>query len=68
MSAVEMKLTAQSIEVVVKLTAVFNDAEKVKLWLITKNLNFGNISPLYLINCGRSHRVLQFIDAAKLGL
>lgn len=43
------------------------DDEKVKLWLETKNLNFGGCAPIDLINRGRAHKVREFIDDAKGG-
>jgi hypothetical protein len=44
-----------------------DDEKKVEYWLHTKNLNFGNLSPNFLIERGRAHKVLQFIKDAKEG-
>lgn len=52
------------IEIVINLHVIFNDTKKVVAWLKTKNMNFGNYSPLYLLSIGRGKKVLQFIEAA----
>ncbi len=61
----QMRLTPEVIEIIVKLCLVFPDSKKVYAWLTTKNMNLGNLSPLYLINCGRANKVLEFINSAK---
>jgi len=43
------------------------DEEKVKLWLKTPNMNFGDCSPMTLIHLNRGHKVMSFIKAAKEG-
>lgn len=60
--ALEMKLNKVSIAIVVELHAIFNDYDKIYTWLTTKNLNFGGISPLYLINTGKAAKVVAFIQ------
>lgn len=60
-----MRLKPESIAIVVLLHAFFSDEKKVYAWLTCKNLNFGNLSPLYLINVGRGNRVLEFIKDAN---
>ena len=40
------------------------DVEKVALWFRTDNLNFGGVSPDFLIQCGRAKKVWQMVDAA----
>lgn len=54
-------VTETNIEIIVNLHAFFQNYQKIKLWLTTKNLNFGNITPLRLMQMGRSHKVLEFI-------
>lgn len=62
----EMRLTEQSLEICGHLHAIFdNDYSKVMAWLTTKNLNFGGCSPLMLINRGRGHKVLEFVEDAN---
>lgn len=63
----QMRLTSDTIEIVVKLAVFFNDTEKVYAWLTVKNPGLGGISPLMLINTGRAHKVLQFIVDAQEG-
>ena len=41
--------------------------EKAELWYKTDNGNFGGVSPELLVNRGRAHKVLKFIEAAKEG-
>lgn len=60
----QVRLTAETIEIISKVHKFFKDAKKTQTWLTTKNPHFGGISPLYLINVGRAHKVIQFIDAA----
>lgn len=59
-----MKVHKDFIETCVLLHSFFNDYEKTALWLNTNNLNFGGLSPLYLIKIGRGHKVLSFIRTA----
>lgn len=66
--ALEMKLNKISIAIVVELFAVLdNDYDKVYQWLVTKNLNLGGMSPLYLINRGQGAKVVKFIQDADEG-
>lgn len=41
------------------------DPYKVLVWLNTPNPNFGGVSPWFLMDQGRSHKVLNFIKNAK---
>ena len=41
------------------------DNHKTMLWLVTKNLNLGDVSPINMIQVGRGDRVLQYILSAK---
>ena len=59
-----MKLDNQLVEIIVKVNSILNDYNKTRAWLTTKNLNFGDISPMRLIERGRGHKVLEFIDDA----
>lgn len=56
-------LSPKVIEAILLLHSRFNDIDKVSQWLNAPNPNFG-CSPMKLIMCGRSHKVLQFIKAA----
>lgn len=62
-----MRLTAEAIEIIFRVNKVFKDPEKTRLWLTEKNLGLGGISPLYLINVGRSHKVIEFIRNSRQG-
>lgn len=42
----------------------FNNEERFELWMLTKNPFLGNVSPVWMILCGRSHKLVQFIDNA----
>lgn len=53
-----------TVEIIVELHVHFNDYKKVALWLRTKNMNFGNIAPLRLMQIGRQKKVLEFILSA----
>ena len=55
----------QVVETVITLYEFFKDFEKVKEWIFAKNLNFGGVSPCELIQLGRGHKVLEFINNAK---
>ncbi len=37
------------------------DANKSKLWMETKNPLLGDVSPSYLLEIGRAHKVIEFI-------
>lgn len=64
MEILNKEISKEVIEIIVELHATFSDYEKIHFWLTTKNLNFGDVSPLYLILIGRGHKVLQFIKSA----
>ena len=66
----EQKTNSETISEIIRKLKIFfeEEPEKVQLWLNSPNMNLGNISPAYLIRCGRAHRVLQFINfAAEAG-
>ena len=53
------------IKSIVDVNYFFNgDIEKVALWFRLDNLNFGGVSPDFLIQCGRAKKLAQFINAA----
>ncbi len=60
-------LTKELIEIIVKVHDQLGDVDKTYTWLTVDNLCFGGISALRLIDCGRGHKVLQFIDDAIEG-
>lgn len=39
--------------------------EKALLWYNTDNPHFGNASPRRMVEMGRGHKVLSFVDAAE---
>ena len=43
------------------------DQEKINSWLIKENLSFGGSTPMKLIEAGRVHKVLTFIEAISKG-
>lgn len=59
-----INLDETTIEIVIGLHIFFDDYKKAKDWINTKNLNFGGVAPLELINRGRGKKVLQFINNA----
>ncbi len=60
----QVELSEELVHIVIALHIHFSDENKVFHWLRTKNLNFGNMSPVDLINRGRANRVHQFIVEA----
>jgi len=48
-----------------KLMVYFKDEDKAESWINSKNPAFGDIEPAYLINRGRGHKVIKFIDACE---
>lgn len=46
------------------LNKFFNDTQKVEKWLNTLNPNLGNSTPQKLMDNGRSHKVLSFVESA----
>lgn len=52
------------IDAVVGVHCFFNDIEKCALWFRTENPMFGNVSPEFLILCGRAEKVAKFVNAA----
>lgn len=65
MTQLQIRLTPETCEIIGLLFETLGTKEKVYFWLTTKNLNLGDISPLYIINVGRAHRVLEFIKNAR---
>lgn len=63
----EVRIDKQTVEIISKVQDFFKDYEKTNAWMRTKNPFFGHLSPIFLINRGRGHKVLQFIDNAKEG-
>lgn len=45
------------------LNKFFNDMQKVEKWLNTPNPNLGNSTPQKLMDNGRSHKVLSWIES-----
>jgi len=61
-----MKLDNQLVEIIVKVNSLLKNYDKTRAWLTTKNLNFGELSPMSLIERGRGHKVLEMIDDSIL--
>lgn len=57
----EMRITPVTIEIIIRANSVFKDAKVVHDWLMGRNEVLGNMSPYYMINRGREHRVLELI-------
>lgn len=53
-----------TVEIVVSLYGIFNDMHKVVLWLKAKNPAFGDLSPLRIMQLGRSSKVKDFVEMA----
>jgi len=54
-------------EIKKKLLTLLKDDDKIELWLNCPNGNFGNSTPMALINANRGHKVLLFINSALEG-
>lgn len=57
-------LNEDLIHIILGVHCCLSDEKKVLAWLKTKNLNFGGIAPIKLINIGRAKKVRQFTDEA----
>ncbi len=55
------------IEIILLIHCIFNCEKKTLFWLKTKNLHFGYIAPLKLIQLGKTKKVIQFVKAAADG-
>ncbi len=55
------------VEILLCVHVCLGDEEKVVAWMKTKNLNFGGIAPIKLINTGRAKPVLLFVQDAAMG-
>lgn len=60
----KVELTNELIDIICKVNCFFENYDKTLLWMKSKNNNFGGCSPLDLINRGRSHKVVEFINDA----
>lgn len=61
---ISVYLDEEVCEIIQKVNDYFkNDYSKTALWLRTKNMNFGDIAPIKLIQFGKAKKVLQFIDS-----
>ena len=59
----KIELNETNIKIICKLNYFFNDFKNVETWLRTDNINFGGISPCFLMSIDRSNKILQFIEA-----
>lgn len=57
-----LPLTEQNVHILFNLVNRLG-VPKTIIWLKTKNLNLGGISPINLIHLDRGHKVLEFIIA-----
>jgi len=60
----KIELNETNIKIICKLNYFFNDFKNVETWLRTDNINFGGISPCFLMSIDRSNKILQFIETA----
>lgn len=54
------------IMIIIELYVHFNDTQKVRAWLYQPNLNFGGVSPVWLIIVGKGKKVLDFVQQREL--
>jgi hypothetical protein len=59
----KVSLTKNMVEAIVRAYLFFQDYGKARVWLCSKNLNFGGFSPVELIHRGRGFKVIEFINA-----
>lgn len=50
------------IDIIISLHVTLQSEKKVCAWLLTKNLNFGGLAPIHLINVGKGSKVLEFVN------
>lgn len=61
-------MTEDRIKIIALLWEFFDrDSQKVGAWLRADNLNFGGFKPIQLMENGREHKVLRFIENAQSG-
>lgn len=69
----EIEVKTQLEEIIVRVTAIYkshgkNDPDGMaEQWLHLENYNFGRVTPIRMVECGRGHKVLQFIKAIEQG-
>ncbi len=60
----EVKIDKRFIDIIKNLLVIFkDDSMKVKWWLTTKKLNFGGVSPIFLIGVGKIKAVQDFMNS-----
>lgn len=60
----EFTITENFVELVLNLHVLLdNKADKVAAWFNTRNPNFGDVTPMWLIKSGRIKKVEQFVEA-----
>jgi hypothetical protein len=60
----KVSLTKNMVEAIVRAYLFFQDYGKARVWLCSKNLNFGGFSPVELIHRGRGFKVIEFMKNA----
>lgn len=58
-----IRLNPTTIEIIVGLHIFFDDYEKICHWLMAKNIELGDMSPIQLIRNGRDEKVLKYINS-----
>jgi hypothetical protein len=53
--------TANRDAVLALLVAFFGSAKKAEIWMQSKNPLLGGITPEFMVECGRSERLLRFV-------
>lgn len=49
------------VEIITNVHCFFQNEKKTAFWMNTKNLNFGGVSPIEMINRGRGKKLLAWI-------
>lgn len=54
-------------EVAVLVNSFFNDVDKTNTWMNAKNMLLGGVSPMYMIQCGRTEKLINLIKSCLEG-
>lgn len=57
-----VKVDKTLVDTIIGVHCIFQDIEKVTLWMNTKNFNLGNCKPVDLFAAGKGKKVLEFVD------
>ena len=56
-----IRLGKTEIDIIIKVHSFFKNSEKTLIWMVTKNPAFGSISPMELIQEGKSDKLLKVV-------